>query len=118
MVAPEGVITSVGATVTVTTTSERGPIQPAAEVSSTQNDVEEVTFGEYEPPVASEVPPVATLYQFNVPPAPVAVRVTTPGPQRVTGELVVGASGNGLTVTVTGDEVTEQLEPGVVAVAT
>ena len=74
-----------------------------------------VTVTGYEPVALSEVPPVGTLYQFSVPPLPVAVSVTEPGPQRVTGLLVVGATGTGLTVTVTGSESVEQ--PLAVAVA-
>jgi type IV secretory pathway VirB10-like protein len=100
VVAPEGVIAKVGAAVTVTTTSVRGPSHPAAEVSATQNEVEPGTEVGYEPVEFNEVPPVATLYQFNVPPVPVAVKVTAPGPQRLTG-AAVGAAGNAKVFTVT-----------------
>jgi hypothetical protein len=105
----------VGAAVVVTTTSVRGPSHPAADVSATQNEVEPATEVGYEPVEFNEVPPVATLYQFNVPPVPVAVKVTAPGPQRVTAGAV-GAAGNGFTLTVTGDETVEH-PPGPVTVA-
>ena len=61
------------------------------------------------------MPPVAPLYQCKIPDPPVAVSVTVPGPHLVTGLLVEGAAGNGLTVTVTGDEFAEH--PFNVAVA-
>lgn len=59
-------------------------------------------------PDASNVPPLAALYQSMVSPAPgVADIVTVPVPQRDAG-TAVGAAGIGVTVTATGDEVTTQ----------
>ena len=80
--------------------------------------VEPLTFVVYEPPVNKDVPPVGTLYQFRFPPVPVAVIVTCPAPQRVTGSLVDGAAGSGFTVTFTGSEFELQPVIGSVAVAT
>ena len=57
-------------------------------------------------PDASNVPPLAALYQSMVSPAPgVAEIVTLPGPQREAG-TAAGAGGFGFTVTATGAVVT------------
>jgi hypothetical protein len=57
-------------------------------------------------PDCNNVPPPAALYQSIVSPAPaVAEMLTLPVPQREAAPAV-GADGSGVTVTVTGDEVT------------
>ena len=51
--------------------------------------VEEITGVVNEVPVPSDVPPVAALYQFNVPALAVAPNVTVPVPQRLAGVVAV-----------------------------
>ena len=40
-------------------------------------------------PLASELPPVAAVYQFNVPALAMALKSTVPAPQRLAGVVLV-----------------------------